>query len=139
MRSSTRLVLACHGHRLVILMLAWAVSIATGMTFSPLNADDKITFNQHIRPILADKCFACHGRDASQRQADLRLDSFASATSDDSGTQAIVPGKPDESPVYTRSVPHDGQRPEMPEKGEPLTEIEAAALRSWSFSLIRAR
>ena len=30
-------------------------------------------FNEHIGPILAENCFACHGSDASHREADLRL------------------------------------------------------------------
>ena len=35
---------------------------------------DKIDFNFHVKPILSDKCFACHGPDAKNRKANLRLD-----------------------------------------------------------------
>ena len=38
-------------------------------------ADDKVTFNEHTRPILSDNCFACHGSDAAHRKGKLRLDS----------------------------------------------------------------
>ena len=40
---------------------------------------DKISYNFDIRPILSDKCFACHGPDANKRQAGLRLDIAESA------------------------------------------------------------
>lgn len=34
----------------------------------------KVDFNYHVKPILSDKCFACHGPDVKKRQADFRLD-----------------------------------------------------------------
>jgi hypothetical protein len=34
----------------------------------------KIDFNYHVKPILSDKCFACHGPDVKKRQAEFRLD-----------------------------------------------------------------
>ena len=40
----------------------------------------EIGFNRHIRPILAEKCFTCHGPDAGVAEAGLQLQSFASAT-----------------------------------------------------------
>ncbi|MEX0882472.1 MAG: c-type cytochrome domain-containing protein, partial [Cyclobacteriaceae bacterium] len=35
---------------------------------------DKVSYNFHIRPILSDNCFACHGPDGNKREAGLRLD-----------------------------------------------------------------
>ena len=35
---------------------------------------DKIDYNYHVKPILSDKCFVCHGPDAKNRKANLRLD-----------------------------------------------------------------
>lgn len=35
---------------------------------------EKIDYNFHVKPILSDKCFACHGPDSKKRKANLRLD-----------------------------------------------------------------
>jgi mono/diheme cytochrome c family protein len=82
--------------RSLLLSLA-AVLLSCGRPLT--SADDaKLSFNRDIRPILAENCFACHGPDARQRQAGLRLDAGDGATTRlESGVTAIVPGKPDES------------------------------------------
>ena len=57
---------------------------------------DQVDFNFHIRPILSDKCFACHGPDANKREQGLRLDTREGALAvlkDYNDRHAIVPGK----------------------------------------------
>lgn len=64
-----------------------------------------VSYNFHIRPILSDKCFKCHGPDGSHRQAGLRLDIADSAYAplkETPGAFAIVPGKPEESELFKR-------------------------------------
>jgi len=90
-------------------------------------------YNRDVRAILAEHCFACHGFDSGQRQAGLRLDQQASATSElDSGVAAIVPGKPDESELWQRVVTedHDLQMPPA-ESGTQLSEDELQTLKHW--------
>jgi hypothetical protein len=64
-----------------------------------------ISYNFHIRPILSDKCFKCHGPDKNKREAGLRLDMEDSAFAplkETKGAFAFVPFKPEESEVYKR-------------------------------------
>src|SRR5947207_11194999 len=61
-------------------------------------AQKKLECNRHIRPILAENCFACHGPDSASRKAGLRLDRRADAI--DSGV--LVPGKAAESEIVKR-------------------------------------
>jgi len=43
------------------------------------DSTELVDYNLHVRPILSDKCFACHGPDAKARQGGLRLDLADSA------------------------------------------------------------
>ena len=52
---------------------------------------DEIDFTNQIRPILSKNCYFCHGPDAHERKADLRLDSYEGATEDRDGMRAIDP------------------------------------------------
>lgn len=70
-------------------ILRWLTSALIALSCGSLaTAADKLQFNRDIRPILADKCFYCHGQDANKRQGDLRLDDRAAAIK----AKAFVPG-----------------------------------------------
>src|SRR5689334_13821214 len=73
-----------------------------------LCAQEPLQFNRDIRPILSDKCFACHGFDATHREASLRLDVAEQAyKAGDSGEIAIKPGDPAASEVWKRITAAD--------------------------------
>ena len=95
-----------------------------------------LSFNRDIRPILADRCFSCHGADARQRKAKLRLDraegeAGAYRVRDDAA--AIKPGAPDESELWRRITTKDRDEVMPPPKAhkKPLSEKEKATLKSW--------
>jgi hypothetical protein len=95
---------------------------------------EKIQFNRDVRPILSDKCFHCHGADASHRKGELRLDLREEAMKPaESGDIALVPGSPEKSEMLARvmlSNDHDDVMP--PEKsGKPLSSAEKAILKQW--------
>jgi hypothetical protein len=88
----------------------------------------KLGFNRDVRPILAEKCFACHGPDRNSRQANLRLDVREIAVE----RGAIVPGDPNASKMLAR-VRSDKPALLMPPKAsnKSLTEDEKRTLELW--------
>jgi hypothetical protein len=71
---------------------------------------EKMDYNLHVKPVLSDKCFSCHGPDKAKQKAGLRLDiqSFAFAELPESpGKVAIDPGNLDGSEVFHRIISED--------------------------------
>ena len=96
-----------------------------------IQADDSLSYNRDVRPILAANCFACHGPDSAARQADLRLDKKAVAEE----MQAIVPGKPDESELLKRIISHDPEEVMPPPASKKtITPAQIETLRQWIAS-----
>ena len=90
-------------------------------------------FNREVRPILADKCYACHGPDAKSLEGKLRLDLRASATAPaESGATAIVPGRPEKSALIERIESTDkDERMPPPKSHKTLHAAEKAVLKRW--------
>ena len=90
---------------------------------------DEVGFAHDIQPILAKRCFACHG--PAEREADLVFHDREIATSKlGSGNHAIVPGDPESSELLHRVAATD-ESIRMPPEGEPLSAREIELLRSW--------
>lgn len=95
---------------------------------------ETIDFNFHVRPILSDRCFPCHGPDEKSRKADLRLDVEEQilAKTAEGETFPVVPGVPGKSAVIGRILHHD---PEVvmppPDSKLALTDVEKATLIKW--------
>ena len=90
-----------------------------------------VSFNRDVLPILAGKCFACHGADQVERKAGLRLDEKLSAYKERDGVVAVVPGKPEVSELVSRIFSKDPDEVMPPPDEVGLTEAEKATLRQW--------
>ncbi len=89
-------------------------------------------FNRDIRPILADKCFACHGMDAKKREAGLRLDTFEGATSEIEGTLPVAPGDLGRSELWKRILSKDdSNRMPPPDSHKELSPPEVDLIKRW--------
>lgn len=95
----------------------------------------KVDFNFHVKPILSDKCFTCHGPDEKKRQANLRLDTEEGAfraLKSDSMHYAIIRGNSEESYLIKRIFSEDPSfRMPPPESNLVLTEQEKNILKKW--------
>ncbi len=94
---------------------------------------NKIDFNRAIRPILSDKCWACHGPDAANKKMRLRLDSEAAAKADlGGGLRAVVPNHPEQSELIRRITSTDKYEVMPPAStGKNLSVKEIELLTEW--------
>jgi len=94
-----------------------------------------LDYNVDVKPILSDKCFACHGPDKAKQKAGLRLDiaKFAySELPEDKGKVAINPGNLQSSELVQRILSDDAKyRMPSPESHHTLTSAEKAVLIKW--------
>jgi len=87
-------------------------------------------FSAFIRPILESSCTHCHG--SSEDKGDLRLHTLEAALKGTDGKPALVPGKPDDSPLYTSTILAPDHDDIMPPSKEPaLVKEQTERLRAW--------
>ncbi|SMC61925.1 PSD1 and planctomycete cytochrome C domain-containing protein [Pedobacter nyackensis] len=128
--------------RLFYLMLAFAGIVfaiqacnSSGSQSIEAQIPDTISYNFHVRPILSDKCFICHGPDANKREAGLRLDiaeeAYKALKEKPSG-HALVPFKPKASEVFLRISATDSALIMPPKSSNlKLTSREISVIEKW--------
>jgi mono/diheme cytochrome c family protein len=109
-----------------------SIRLLPALLFAPV-ALGAVEFNRDVRPILADKCFICHGPDAASKKVPFRLDreefAFAALAG---GRHAIVAGKPAESELIRRiTSTNKGLRMPPAYSGLQLSDAETAMLQAW--------
>lgn len=104
------------------------VGLLAAQTLRAAESDDPVDYVQDIKPILARRCYACHG--ALKQKNNLRLDTAVLAQKGGDGGPAVVPGKTDESLLLDAVTGANGVA-KMPPEGEPLKPEEIATLKRW--------
>ena len=95
-------------------------------------ADERLDFDRDIRPILSEACFRCHGPDAEQRQAELRLDTREGLFGQVEGQPVVKPGDVNASLLLERITANDPDE-RMPPADSPiqLTPAQIGSIRRW--------
>lgn len=88
-----------------------------------------VDFALDIQTVLARRCYACHGPD--QQEGSIRFDQRETLIAEaDSGMQALVPGRPEQSELYRRIATTD-ESERMPPEGKPLSDAELESFKVW--------
>ena len=112
--------------------LAARLLLIATLVVAPRSVRADVDFDRDIRPILSDACFACHGPDETERQANLRLDTRDGLFRQQDGVSVVAAGKPGESELLRRllSADPDEQMP-PPDSGLNLKPAQIELLREW--------
>ncbi|WDE95811.1 PSD1 and planctomycete cytochrome C domain-containing protein [Lentisphaera profundi] len=118
------------------------LSLFSLSTFAQSPLPEKISYNEHIRPIFSNTCFNCHGPDKHEAKAHLQLHSFEAATNERHYTSksgkkkiedpGIIPGKPTESLIWERII-SDDEDDVMPPRDfhNSLSKQDKALIKKW--------
>lgn len=105
---------------------------------SALCAQAPVAFETGVLPILKEHCFECHrgehtdgnGR-VRKPKGGLRLDGRSWILMGGKEGNVLTPGKPEQSPLYTRVVLPADHDERMPANGDPLGKEQSETLRGW--------
>ncbi|MGO9115530.1 MAG: c-type cytochrome domain-containing protein [Thermoguttaceae bacterium] len=108
--------------------LKYAISILPVVPCITAGADaSKITYEEHVRPVFREHCFACHNQGKATN--DLALDSYERIRKGGASGEVVTPGDPDGSYLFSL-VTHKDQ-PHMPPGGDKIPANKIEILRQW--------
>ena len=118
-----------------IVFVACGVHIPNEITIALESLPEHVDFNQHVKPILSDKCFSCHGPDENKLKVQLRLDVESIAKGslpENEGKRAIVERSLNNSELFHRIISHDPEAMMPPPDSKlELSDFEKAVLVRW--------
>ena len=116
----------------VVPLVCLLYPVKTTPVTPPHPATKPVDFNRDIRPILSDTCFKCHGPDAKQRMANLRLDDTEGLFVDRGGYRIIVPNHAEQSKLYQKISSADASFRMPPiSSGRTLTAGQIELIKEW--------
>lgn len=107
--------------------LVAAIGLALVGQSTVLAEDAKVTYEDHVKPILREHCFTCHNRDNAK--SDLALDSYAGIMKGGASGEVVLPTDPDSSRLYML-VSHQ-EEPKMPPMQDKLAQAKLDAIKAW--------
>ena len=105
--------------------LVLAAGLVSAVSWAQEN--EKLTYDDHIRPLLENKCFSCHNPD--KKKGGLELTSYSGLMNGGSGGAVVDAGNPAGSRLWTCSTKKE--EPFMPPEGAPLEPKDLALLSKW--------
>ena len=109
-------------------------TVMMALMASSLGADDPVSFDREIRPLLATRCILCHGNAEESRRANLRLDTMGGLLGEmRDGGRVVVPGDPAASGLYQRISTDnpDVRMPPADEGHDALSPQERLLIHRW--------
>ncbi|MCZ2341269.1 MAG: hypothetical protein LC104_05665 [Bacteroidales bacterium] len=116
----------------VCILCAAAAALIAFLMFTPTPAtaaDPPVSFINDIAPILKENCLACH--EPKKKSGKYDLSTYERVMIGGTNGEMVIPGKPDESELYTLMIATEGRRMPPENKGEPVSREKAALVRRW--------
>jgi len=123
------------------LLIALIYALKTGIfngdndAYASAELPETVDYNFHIKPILSDNCYTCHGPDANKRKANLRLDLEESAfdeLKESPGQYAFVAGNAKKSKAYQHIMAKDKDEIMPPVDSKlSLNSFEKKLIKKW--------
>jgi hypothetical protein len=107
-------------------MRSYFIAISLALS-APAFAQEKVTYQDHVRPIFAASCLSCHNPDKAK--AGLDLSTYGAMMNGSSNGKVITPGSPDESMLYLLVTFQE--EPHMPQKANKLPDAQLETIKKW--------
>ena len=115
--------------RKIVLAVAWLSAVVSAQEM--MDGGERVSFERDVLPLLRESCFECHSDAKRKPKGALRMDGRSWVLVGGKGGPAVIAGKPDRSPLYTRASLPDDHDDVMPPSGEIFEKDQLALIRKW--------